>query len=63
MSDKDVIKNILKSKVEQQLRESLTNEEKTFKVESSIHKEVLNNYNNMNEEQQNSFTSKGWKND
>lgn len=63
MNDNQIIKQIIKSKTEQELRESLSESNNSFNVKTNIHKEVLDNYQNMNESQKDSFMKKGWKNE
>lgn len=61
MSDKDVVKRILESKAEQNLRESI-NEGKEFKPEDDVSRRVLNTFGQMDETQKQQFMQKGWKN-
>lgn len=61
MSDKDVVKRILESKAEQNLRESI-NEGKEFKAEDDVSRRVLNTFGQMDETQKQQFMQKGWKN-
>jgi hypothetical protein len=57
----DIVKQINESKVQQELRESITTG-KTFEAKDDLHQKVLNDYNQMDESQKEQFTQKGWKN-
>ena len=62
MSDEQVIKQMIESKAQQNLRQHI-NEGKEFKPSNAVEEQVLNNYNQMTEQQQQQFNAKGWKND
>lgn len=62
MSDEQVIKRMMESKAEQQLRDSI-NSGKEFVAETSAQQKVLENYNNMDEAQKQQFKQKRWIND
>lgn len=61
MSDKDVVKRMLESRAEQNLRESI-NEGKEFKPEDDVSRRVLDTFGQMDETQKRQFMQKGWKN-
>ena len=62
MLDEQVIKQMIESKAQQSLRQHI-NEGKEFKPSNAVEEQVLNNYNQMTEQQQQQFNAKGWKND
>lgn len=62
MSDEQIIKQMIESKAQQNLRQHI-NEGKEFNPSNAVEQKVLDNYNQMTEQQQQQFNAKGWKND